>query len=135
MDQTNFEFRTAATKETAEALTPIVKVIDSIYQSTNDGTPFNLGQDYPNFIDDLLSIQPAIDGLNQVDEESITQTEEDRNQIKAVLRSNMPNVPAPQSYLVVDIIMGLHAGASLAWRRGFNAGQDHILAGKAQITA
>ena len=124
-----------ATKETAELLTPFVKVVDSVFQSTNDETPFEFNKDYPNFIDDLLTLQPAIQGADQVDEESLTQTPEDRQNIRTALKGQMPNVPETQKELYVDAVMGMHAITSLFWRRGFNAGQDHIIQGNTAIKA
>lgn len=122
-----------ATKETAELLTPMAKVVDSVFQSTAGGQKFDFREHYPNFIDDLLTLQPAIQGADQVDEEALTQTPEDRQNIRAVLKGQMPNVPETQKELYVDSIMGVHAITSLFWRRGFNAGQDHIIQGKTAI--
>lgn len=119
-------------KESTELFNIPAKMVNAFYQSFEDDD-FDIGKDWGNFLPALLSIQPGLTGLKLVGGEASTQTAEDREAMKTQLLASFPNIPAPQNALWADSLMGLHALYSLIFAQGFNAGQKHILAGKAEV--
>lgn len=119
-------------KESTELLTIPVKVVNSFYQSLEDGS-FDLSQDWGNFLDDIIALQPGLSGFKLIGGEAGTQTPDDRANMRKSLIAQMPNVPGLEAELWGDTVMGLHAVYSLIFARGFEAGQQHILQGNAHI--
>lgn len=109
-------------KETIELLTIPTKLIDSTYKSLEDGT-FNVGSDFTNYLDDLASIQPGINGVEKVDEEGGRMTNDEKDQLHAALMAQMPNVPDDDRRDIVDLFTGIQGLARLFWRKGYERGK------------
>jgi len=120
------------TKETIEVLIIPAKVIDSTFASKADGE-FDLREDFANYLDDIIALQPALQDARLLDDEAVTQDTEDRKTLKGAIVAAMPNVPQPKRDLYADAIMGAHAGLSLIWLSGFEAGQKRAAEGKPML--
>lgn len=125
-NQINTEEMASSNKETREGLRIPAKVIDSIYQSTEDGK-INL-QDVGNFIDDIAVFQPGIDGLSLINDENATMPIEAREELRQSMMNDMPNVPEDERYDITDGITGILSFFRLAWRKGYNKGRESLIA-------
>lgn len=106
-----------ANKESKEFVILPAKLIDSTYQSLADGD-FSILTDATNYIDDFISIQPAVQGFGEIRTENETMTVQEAEEIRDVISASMPNVD-PQDRR--DLTAGLDGVLSifrLAWRRG-----------------
>ena len=117
------------TKETTEVLQIGAKGVNAVNKSVKSNGGFNAGEDFQNFIPVLLALQPGINGAGLMKEEGLSQTPPDRELIKQQLISSLDSYDETTADLWADAIMGAHSIFSLAWRAGFNAGQQHIAQG------
>ena len=110
-----------ANKETKEFLTIPSKFIDSTYKSLEDGN-FKFLEDFGNYVDDLLAIQPGVQGINLVDDENATMTIAEANELKVAMSSQMPNVPENDRFDLTEGMSGLLAFFRIGWRKGYERG-------------
>lgn len=110
-------------QQTKEFLNIPAKFTDSIYQSLEDGD-FNALKDFPNFLDDLLAIQPGVEGINQIREENATMSIEDRDSVFDFVQNAMPNVNPDDRYDITSAMTGFLSLFRIAWRKGYEKGLE-----------
>lgn len=97
--------------------TPIVKIIDSTYEATADGE-FNGFADFQKYVDDLFTIQPAVESFKEFRKKNGEATPSEREAVKEALRGQMPNVPDRDKYLINEILSGVTSTFALGYKRG-----------------
>ena len=114
-------------KDTKEAMAVPAKLIDSVYQSLEDGS-FNAFKDFSNFIDDIIAIQPAVDGITNMKSENASMPVGERDEVLESIKGNMPNVPETDRYDIAAIMGGSLAAFRLGWRKGATEERAKIFA-------
>jgi len=126
-----------ANKESKEFLILPAKLLDSIYKSLEDGK-FQPLTDFTNFIDDVIAIQPAVEGFGLIDDENATMDISEREDLRSTMLSEMGNVPVDDSYDIADGVTGILSLFRIGWRKGYNKGRDalaqEIKSGKVSVS-
>lgn len=115
-------------KETTEFAVLPAKLINSVYKSLEDGK-FTAGSDLVHFFDDLVAIQPAISGIEKVDDEGATMTNEQKDEVKEAILKELTSPSETDAYDLAEGMGGILAIARLFWRRGYNAAVENAEAG------
>ena len=131
MDHKSPTTQSNGAENTEKVLRVPAKLIDSTVQSLADGK-FDGLREFPNYIDDLISISDGADGIKQIADESVGMSREAKYGVAPAMENEMPNVPAEDRE---DIALGLSGLASIArifFRRGRKQG---VAEGRAQLVA
>ena len=112
--------------QTTELLGFVAKLTDSTYQSFEDGD-FNVREDFKNYIDDVLSIQEAVDGADKIKGENISMTVQEIEQMRKDLVALMPNVPENERHDIALGISGMLAWFRIGWRRGAKEAENSLI--------
>lgn len=108
-------------KETKDLAVLFAKVINSIVQAAADGK-FSPLQDVQYFIDDLLAIQPAIEGAQLFGEEAATMTDEQKKEVRGVIEGELSALAPSDRTDLADFLIGNYGVARFFYRRGYNKG-------------